>query len=632
MILLPSIQRNIWAFAERFRRGGVTEGAASLRQIVQDLEALNRSSERDFLAVGEKLMAFRSTARQMASDVAAVTDLISGEHGRSASHALTRMLEHTQEIDAGIARSGQALEGVRELANRLRRAFSGLTHMVVVFRTLCTLTQIETARLGGAGAGLGHLAAEIRPLSESIRSSGKGVLEASERLDREVQAAIRHGSELRATQLKEISPLISSVLESMQSFEERRRLALESSDRQAAQYAAVSAAIDDLVSSLQFHDITRQQVEHVIEALRQVEAPPADTPAQNAALKTSDARAVLTLQSSQLAEAARLFAESIERIEGDLATIGDRLENASESVRALAGISGGDGNSFFAKMEAQFSAILKMLGNCGVAQAQMDSTAAGLESTIARMAASVWEIRGTEIQIQRISTNATIGASHLGSSGGALDKIAEIMHRLALESNVNTEEAAAALDAMRAAAARASGPGQAGTAGATNQVAGEIERALRDLHASSESSFARVRHIAELAERLAEDIGALRAGVSAGRVFAAVVARVREQLDAMGVQAGSGSEVSLAARQHLEHLAKSYTMQAQHDVHSAVLGTAAMPGTSATPGAAAVPGAAAPRVAETTAVAVAERPAPPENAAQPEEPASDGLGDNVELF
>jgi len=628
MTLLRSIQRNILSVAERFRRSGLTEGAAGLSQIVQDLEALNHSSEREFLAVGEKLMVFRTTARQMASDIAAVTELISGEHGRSTSHALTRMLEHSQQMDAGIAQSGQALEKVRELANRLRRAFSGLSHVVVVFRTLCTLTQIETARLGGAGAGLGHLAAEIRPLSESICSSGEGVLEASGRLDREVQAAIRHGSELRATQIKEIAPLISGVLESMQSFEDRRRLALESSGSQGAQYAAVSAAIDDLVGSLQFHDITRQQVEHVIEALRQVDAlhqaealPPAGTlPPQNAALKKTDARAVLTLQSSQLAEAARLFTRSTERIEGDLATIGDRLKNASESVRALAGMSGHDGNSFFAKMEAQFSGILKMLGNCSVAQAQMDSTAAGLDSTIGRMASSVWEIRGTEIQIQRISTNATIGASHLGASGGALDKIAEIMHRLALESNASTEEAAAALDAMRAAAARASGPGQAGAAETTRQVAAEIEQALRDLHSSSESSFARVGHIAELAERLAEDIGALRAGVSAGRVFSGVVARVRAELDAMGAQAGSGSEVSLAARQHLEHLAKSYTMQAQHDVHAAVLGTAAMSEDTG------------PRVAAGPAVAVAEASMPPGAAAQSAEPSGDDLGDNIELF
>jgi hypothetical protein len=77
----------------------------------------------------------------------------------------------------------------------------------------------------------------------------------------------------------------------------------------------------------------------------------------------------------------------------------------------------------------------------------------------------------------------------------------------------------------------------------------------------------------------------------------------------MGVQSGSGSEVSLAARHHLEHLSKSYTMQAQHDVHAAVLGTAAMPGALA-PGVAADPGVAAPA----------------------EQAPEEGLGDNVEMF
>src|SRR5262249_36288265 len=155
------------------------------------------STERDFLAVGEKLMEFRGTARQIAADMAALTELISGEHGCHASLALTRILTHSTGMDEGIEQSGQALRQEQNKSNRIRLAFAGLRNTVAVFRTLCTLARIESSRLGSS-TEFGDLAAEVGPLSESIQTSGDGVLEASLRLEQSVQSSIRSGSDLRA--------------------------------------------------------------------------------------------------------------------------------------------------------------------------------------------------------------------------------------------------------------------------------------------------------------------------------------------------------------------------------------------------------------------------------------------------
>jgi hypothetical protein len=65
-----------------------------------------------------------------------------------------------------------------------------------------------------------------------------------------------------------------------------------------------------------------------------------------------------------------------------------------------------------------------------------------------------------------------------------------------------------------------------------------------------------------------------------------VVGRVRGELEAVGAQAALASpEYADSAKQHLEHLAKTYTMQTQRDVHESMLGAASMPkaATPATP-------------------------------------------------
>jgi methyl-accepting chemotaxis protein len=582
---LSSIQRSLLALGRRAKQGSTARGwESTVRRAIRELENLNRSTERDFLAVGEKLMEFRSAARQISSDMLTVTELISGQQGRNASHALTQMLDHSREIDARIQHSGQALEDVRELSRRIRHALSGLPHTVSVFRTLCTLTRIETARLGGTGADLGHLTSEVGPLSESIQTSGEGILEAARGLDRDVQSAIRSGTDLQATQLRELPALIAGVMDGLKLFEERQKCAMESSDRQAAQYAAVREAVDDLVGSIQFHDITRQQIEHVIEALQRLcsegesRGGSLDSPA-------GDAGMVLTLQSRHLSEAAAIFAASIERMERDLAGIAARIESTPEASRALLGISGGDisgdeqhQDSFFEKMEGQFSALLSMLGTCAGAQTQMESTASRLEETIRNMRDSIGEIRGIEIRIQRISTNASVWATHLGAGGIALNVIAEVMQRLALDSNTKTEEVAGTLDTMSEAAGRVSGRAGNAAPGAqsiTSQVVEEMRRTIGELHSSSESSFSRVNDIVALGARLAGDIGAVRDGFSAGKIFAEAVHRVRGELEEIGARHWQAAQVSTegdpAARaQALENYAGNYTMQRERDVHYAV--------------------------------------------------------------
>ena len=230
----------------------------------------------------------------------------------------------------------------------------------------------------------------------------------------------------------------------------------------------------------------------------------------------------------------------------------------------------------------------------------MEFTAAGLEETISSMRASFSRNPGALNRVQRIATNATIRATHIGTAGSALNVIAEVMQRLVIDSNTQTEDVAGTLDAMSDAGRRVSGRSVAGLG--TNELIGEMQRALVELHTSSECSFSRVNQIVALGARLADDICAVRNGFSAGLLFAQVVDRARSELALLGVQtAGETLEgVEGTPTPQLESLAKRYTMQMERDVHESLTGGAAM--------------AAAP--AEASGIVLAEG----------------DLGDNVELF
>ena len=554
-LFLEGIQsrRSLFALSRFSRAPSRTGWDDGIQGVIADLENLNRSTERDFLAVGEKLMEFRGCARRIASDMAALTGLTSGEQGRNAAQALECVLEHSHAIRARIEASGESLETVRALARRLRQAFSGLTHAVATFRTLCTLTRIETSRLGATSAGFADLAEEVRPLSESIQASGELVLAAAATLDQGVEKALRNAVNLRQEQLRELPELIAAVREGMQAFTAQQQRAAEATVRQTAQYEELGAAVDDLVRSIQFHDITRQQIEHVMEALRPVSG------------REAPGRSLVALQSSQLQSAGRVFASAVEGIERDLEAVAARLESMAEASLLLTGGGEHEQDSFFVRMEGCFSAVLQAVAACAAADAGMPATVRTIEELAARMRTSIDEIGNVEIRIQHIAINATIRSAHIGAGGDPLSVIAGVMQKMVADSGAKTQDAAGALAAIGDAThslSRDEDPQK--DAGEACQF---LRRAIMEMHSASELSYSRVKQIAEMRARLAADIHALRSGFRAGVLVAGVLQRAYGELDRIAAILPEDQEGAPG----LDQLAGRYTMQTERDVHQLAL-------------------------------------------------------------
>jgi alkylated DNA nucleotide flippase Atl1 len=572
-----------------------------LERVITDLENLNRRTEQDFLGIGGKLMGFVTGARQLSADMAAL-ETIFGTQDRHASEVLNRVLERSKQIEARAEAGHQALAGVCDSARQIGRTFRGFQDTVSNFRVLGSLTRIETARLGNAGQEFGHLAEEVSTLTESIESSGQGILDVSSALHQNMQLALTKVTGLRTRELAELPSLIADVMNGLESLEDRHRRAVEVFLQQAAEYRQVSAAFEDLITAIQFHDITRQQIEHVADALRRLRAEWQEGCRDRSSARL-DARAVLALQASQLSHAEGVFTSSAGRIEQDLDGIAGRVRNMAETSLTLMGHSANAQDSFFAQMEARFTAIFKVLGTCVEAEGETQGVLAELEETVGRMRDSVAQIRLIEIRIHRTAINATIRAVQIGDAGSALNVLAGVMQRVALDSSSITDKITGDLDAISDTAnglSGGSGGTEAGKESGTDRVLPEMRTAMLELQSSSEASFSRLNQITPLSRQLGDEIQSVRAGFSAGTLFAEAIQRARSTLEEIGGQAGhAAADEEIAARARLEDLATHYTMQAEREVHSSVM------------------------------TGVANQAAPAEAA----EPAGgENLGDNVELF
>ena len=351
--------------------------------------------------------------------------------------------------------------------------------------------------------------------------------------------------------------------------------------------------------SVQFHDITRQQVEHVIEVLRRLCS-------ESDQLGTAS---VLAMQSSQLARAGDKFTTSVASVAHNLDNIATHvLEMAGES-RMLSGLSGDENNSFLLQMERGCSDILAGLSHCAKSEAATRVASDGLAETIGRMCGSLEEIRAIEIQMLGMAMNARIRATHIGAPEDALGVLAGTMQELALESEQRSESLDDVLGSMSQAVTRLSrqgGPAPASEGDSEDGYLLEMRTAVDDLTSSNERSFARIAQIIDRGARLSEDLSAARKSFSVGALFAEAVTRARRMLK----EIGEGDQSALlrdgpeALERGLADFARHYTMQSERDVHEG--GTKAVVG------------------AEPVAAGTEQSVSPPEDIEE--------LGENVEFF
>jgi methyl-accepting chemotaxis protein len=514
--------------------------------VIASLDSLNRLTERDFLAIGGKLGGFLETAQRILNEIGVMQDLISGEAGTQSAAALADVLERSRGIDSSSGVEVQALASLRESSGSLRGVLNRSGETITMFRTVGTLIRIETARLGSDGSGLGQFADEVRKLAQDAEDRMKLVVEAAGEFDGKINSTLERTSKIEAGKSEGIPLVVEGVLRSLDALGDRRRAAAEVSARLGGEYGSLLGSLQDLVTNLQFHDITRQQIEHVIEALGDI---------QSGAVKGG-----LRLQARQLEAAARTFATSAGRIEDDLNQIAQRTRSMALEGKRLAGGSSADQESFFVDIERGCTAVLSAAADCSSAETDTWGQAIALGEMLGEMRQATDQIFAIDLQIQRLAWNAVVRAEHLGETGRALGVVAEAMQAIAAVSSERSASLGKVLDQMGQAVQELA----MGTEGGLGQGPGELDTVLRSaidgLHTSSERSFARMQQVVVFGERLSAEIEEARAGFGVAKLVERVCAEAGERIEVLG--GGEEPESEPLAAFH-----DRYTMSMERDVH-----------------------------------------------------------------
>jgi hypothetical protein len=243
----------------------------ALRQVSDDLVRLGQATEQDFLLVGDQLQRVLAEAEQISAQCAELVGFLSGEEAGRGARQLGSILDRARIMAEQAERNRRALDEMLSGVSRISGPLAGVNTRMRTFRVMATLIRIEGARLRQAGVDFETLAEDVRKLAADIEQNSTTVLSGSLELREIVREAAARIGEFETRQKTELPRIQEQASDSLACLRARRESASRASARLGGRYDAVRRDIGELVLSLQFHDITRQQMEHAAAALREAE-------------------------------------------------------------------------------------------------------------------------------------------------------------------------------------------------------------------------------------------------------------------------------------------------------------------------------------------------------------------------
>jgi hypothetical protein len=532
--------------------------------VIANLKKLNESTESGFVSVGSKLMAFLSASRQLHSDIGSLTAMVSGEQARQACDALVSVRGYVQEVGRNSENGGRALLALQASAASIHRGFSTLGKIAMSFHVTAMVARIETARLALSQQDLGSLADEVRSCSAGIQARADQVLDAAVAFDSRIASTLREVLRLGEIQERELPALLAEVNQDLERFEAQQREAARASTKLAADLDAVTKDLGEIATSIQFHDITRQQVEHVIEALAVLLH---DAPKR--AISPSGA-ALVQLQKAQLRSASASFVRSAQTIDRDLEGIAHRVEAMATASTSVLGsdpqrLDPLKKDTFLSDIHNRFAGVLRAVGELNAVEQSTRAIVSELKELNQRLRASVKEVLAIELQLARISVNAALSASHMGSPGEPLGVVAAAMQALQQECAMRSRAAEADLDAIGNAIQFLSNGGAPKDCSAA--IVDHLNARMAGLQSASTVSNRAASAVIVLAGTLGRKIQEARDHSRVGPLFAETVNRCCDALDRASAHPQAGWFFSEPALEH--SLEERYTMQAEREIHTA---------------------------------------------------------------
>jgi methyl-accepting chemotaxis protein len=616
-----------------------TNWPGRLQKAVEDLIQLNTSTEREFLSLGERLQDYYLRTREISTVSSDIATRMSGQEITDAMERLRAIYTRVEQLDSKSRQGLEILNSILGRAEDIGRQLDCFSKVVKNLHVVCNLIKIETARIKSSDKEFQALVEDIKELAADIEKKSVHLFDQSRALGLLTRQNLTLIREFENKKQGQCRIILDGTMKNLRSLAERHELSVSTMQNLADQWNSISQSIGEVVASIQFHDITRQQIEHAVEALnglldkmpaigpsnkgnpliRQMPVSPDNGNGKKGSLcneNTGLALSTCRLQMAQIHHAGEELFSAVNRIINNLRTIADQGSKMAMDAKQITGTNEQTGHSFLSEMEEALSVLNDSLSDYAQLNMEMEITMGQVGDTVSGMSSFVKEIEKIGINMKKVALNAIIQAAHIGADGLPLSVLAESVHYLSVTTGDQINTIAGNLKEVIA-------------------ISGQLDEKVQD---EAENGWDRgdnpADYIAGMIKplrRLDEDIAALLSRIDeSGRTFRVEIEKTIEKITVhdrvyQGIEAINGGldllvneirarlpeDLQNKQEQDLLELAERYTMDREREIHHSLLAPEGQ------------------KPAAVTSAQEAEILEPPVEGIQKKE---EDLGDNVELF
>jgi methyl-accepting chemotaxis protein len=553
-----------------------------LRNIRGEQLALTGSTEEEFLVIGAGLHDFQRRAVNITGVAQDLVNLVTGEEIVNGIKSLDRIVGLMDFfLTNALGKNEQSystLSRVVEVLNDLDDPLTGFRKINKTLRMLGICTRIESTRLAEGAEGFDNLASDVQQLYLQINEKASSVNDRKKVLGVIVRQAIDRVRMIESEQRAEVGAMLGRASSSLKVLAEVNAKCAGVASSITTASKDVSRNMAEVVMSIQFHDITRQQLEHAGEALadlccRLERIGTTGTGAIDPDTIFCEALAVSELQAAQLTHAASELSAAVENILENLRGVAGMEEAISIEARNMAGSADASGSSFFKDMESNLTSVAVALQRSASENRSLVVALEGVDGTIEEISLFVDSIETIGEEIELIAINAQIKAARTGEDGSALGVLAEAIQRLSLDARSQTSTITGMLKSITDASGDLCRDVAAETSAMETgvlEITANLGELLQMLSKVNKKFMSLLENIGSSVGSLNADIGSAAAGITVHQRIGAVLDKVIDELAGLvsmirpKVQSSPGA----AAPVNLADLAGRYTMHSERKIHA----------------------------------------------------------------
>ena len=332
--------------------------------------------------------------------------------------------------------------------------------------------------------------------------------------------------------------------------------------------------MSSLVTNIQFHDITRQQLQNVNNVVSELGSKINSTLTAGAeedeVTLLSYIHKVAKLQSAHLLNSRQELDSAISEINAALHQILSKITSISENIIELVEAHGENNENFFERITQELTEVVALFSKSSGEGKNFSYSIKDVADTITTLAKFINEIDEIGAEIELISLNANVKAAHTGKEGAALGVLAEAIQKLSGESKKQTGLVVEKLISVKNASSALHQSNSDEVVNASEkqliEVTGELNSRISSQNEVVKDAMQQLNEIQKAVFDLKSD---LNNAIELFDSYTNLTEHISEVINLLNETAHQTEEFSsIELPEHkLNELNKNYTMKIQRDIH-----------------------------------------------------------------